>query len=176
MKATFRALLLAAAGAAALSACGVSKASGVEAFKNGEYAAALEILRPFAERGDAEAQRYLAEVYFYGWGVPENDAEALKWSRLAAEQGSAMGMALMMNIYELGKGVPRDDVEARNWYRRMLTQQDADLLLAANRGDVKSQFELGVQLFSGSRYGRLTQTLQRITCRRTSGRPISGCP
>lgn len=33
------------------------------------------------------AQFNLGELYFYGWGVDQNNAEAIKWYRKAAEQG-----------------------------------------------------------------------------------------
>ena len=42
-----------------------------------------------AEQGDADAQYNLGDMYARGDGVPEDDAEAVKWLRLAAEQGHA---------------------------------------------------------------------------------------
>jgi len=45
------------------------------------------MLRSLAEQGHAEAQYNLGVMYDYGEGVPEDDAEAMKWFRLAAEQG-----------------------------------------------------------------------------------------
>ena len=42
-----------------------------------------------AEQGFATAQYNLGIMYANGEGVPQDDAEAVKWSRLAAEQGYA---------------------------------------------------------------------------------------
>ena len=47
-----------------------------------------------AEQGDAEAQSALGIMYDLGEGVPEDDAEAVKWYRKAAEQGNADGSAI----------------------------------------------------------------------------------
>ena len=59
---------------------------GRGAYESGDYAVALGLLRPLAERGDAEAQYNLGVMYRNGQGVPHDDAEAVKWYRLAAEQ------------------------------------------------------------------------------------------
>jgi hypothetical protein len=40
-----------------------------------------------AEQGNADAQFNLGEIYAKGWGVPQDDAQALAWHRKAAERG-----------------------------------------------------------------------------------------
>ena len=40
-----------------------------------------------AEAGDASAQYILGLMYANGFGVPEDDDEAVRWYRMAAEQG-----------------------------------------------------------------------------------------
>jgi len=47
----------------------------------------FEMTLKLAEQGDAKAQYNLGIRYDKGRGVPENDAEAVKWWRKAAEQG-----------------------------------------------------------------------------------------
>ena len=42
-----------------------------------------------ADQGDVDAQNNLGVMYDNGNGVPENDAEAVKWFRKAANQGDA---------------------------------------------------------------------------------------
>lgn len=56
---------------------------GVAAFFRGDYAAALQLLRPLAEQGDATAQTWLGVMYDEGKGVPQDYAEAVRWYRLA---------------------------------------------------------------------------------------------
>ena len=59
------------------------------AYWRGDYVTALAGLRPYAEQRNADAQSYLGDMYDRGQGVPEDDAEAVRWYRLAAEQGLA---------------------------------------------------------------------------------------
>ena len=59
----------------------VALASGAQA-----QTPAIDALRAAAEQGDAEAQFNLGVRYRDGTGVPQDDAEAVRWYRLAAEQ------------------------------------------------------------------------------------------
>jgi len=88
---------------------------GVTAFEHGDFATALEYLRPFAERGDTITQTVLGGLYHYGRGVPQDDAKAAKWLRKAAEQGNARGQTLLGLLFAMGRGVPKDDVSAYMW-------------------------------------------------------------
>jgi TPR repeat protein len=49
----------------------------------------INALLKSAYQGDAEAQFDLGWRYAYGYGVKQDDAEAVKWYRKAAEQGHA---------------------------------------------------------------------------------------
>ena len=55
-------------------------------------------------------------------GVPEDDAEAVRWFRLAAEQGDAYAQYNLGRMYANGEGVPEDFVEAVAWYRKAAEQ------------------------------------------------------
>nr|AOG62267.1 SEL-1-like domain containing protein [uncultured organism] len=55
----------------------------------GDYKRALPACSRAAKQGDVYAQYNLGVMYANGYGVPENDREAVKWYRLAAEQGLA---------------------------------------------------------------------------------------
>ncbi len=123
---------------------------GVAAYRRGDSAKALRLLRLLAEHGDcgaqnnlaiilkwlrsaaeqghAEAQYNLGIVYYKGWGVPQDDAEAVTWYRKAAEQGYASAQFILGLMYGLGKVVPKDYVSAHTW-----------LNLAAAQGNDKAQ-------------------------------------
>ena len=73
-----------------------------------------------------------------GRGVPEDDAEAMRWFRLAAEQGLAEAQFNLGVGYAIGDGVPEDDTEAVRWYR-----------LAAEQGYALAQFGLGFMYTKG---------------------------
>ena len=54
--------------------------------------------------------------------MPEDDAEALKWTRLAAGQGNASAQTNLGWMYLNGKGVPEDYVLAYHWYNLAAAQ------------------------------------------------------
>ena len=57
------------------------------AHKRGDYAEALAVFRPLAEKGTASAQAGLGIMYWGGDGVPQDDVQAHLWLNLAAAQG-----------------------------------------------------------------------------------------
>ena len=59
------------------------------AYKRGDYATTLQIIRPLAAQGLADAQYNLGGMYVKGEGVPQDYAEAARWFRCAADQGIA---------------------------------------------------------------------------------------
>jgi TPR repeat protein len=111
-----------------------------DAMRRHDYAKALTLLRPDADRGDPAAQTVLGEMYEGGKGLPKNEVEAAKWYRRAAEQGYALAQALLGIMYEDGKGgLPKNDVEAVKWYRR-----------AAEQGYARAQTHLGIMYENGT--------------------------
>ena len=98
----------------------------------------IDALRARAEQGEAEAQYDLGVMYANGLGVPEDDAEAVRWLRLAAGQGFAAAQFTLGLWYDHGLGVPQDDIEAVRWYR-----------LAADQGDASAQSHLAIMYQNG---------------------------
>lgn len=130
-----------------------------------------------AERGDADAQYSLGDMYRYGVSVPEDYAEAVRWYLAAAEQGHAAGQ------YQVGlsSGSRFWDFEtyeerqafAQRWYLRAAEQGHAGAqyglgfakeladdwpeaqrwyLLAAEQGHARAQFHLGDAYMLGNEY------------------------
>jgi hypothetical protein len=127
-----------------------------------------------AERGDASAQYDLGWFYYSGEGLPQNYAEAVKWTRKAAEQGHAYAQYNLGCFYHNGQGVSQDYVEEAKWYRRAAEQgiggaqfaianayyfgqgvpQDYSQAVkwfrkAAEQGDASAQHDLGVAYRDG---------------------------
>jgi len=100
----------------------------------------VEDLKAKAEQGHAQAQYNLALMYYRGQGVPQDDAEAVKWFRVAAEQGEATAQFNLGFMYLKGQGVPQDYAKAVKWYR-----------LAAEQGHADAQFNLGLMYADGQR-------------------------
>ncbi|MQA65956.1 MAG: hypothetical protein GEU76_08650 [Alphaproteobacteria bacterium] len=108
------------------------------AYHRGDFAAAVKLIRPLAEQGDARAQANLGVLYENGQGVPRDDIEAAKWYRKAANQGDASAQYKLGGLYWQGKGVPRNGEEALKWYRQ-----------AADQGYADAQNTVGVMYWTG---------------------------
>jgi len=131
---------------------------GMHAYRAGDYAGAAGVWRSLAEDGDARAQYHLGTLFALGRGVPQSDAEAVRWMSLAGEQGHTLAQYIVgpMNgdnllevrwnlqaaeqghavaqynagfLYDEGHGVERSRVRAHLWFS-----------LAANHG-----FEVAAQ-------------------------------
>jgi hypothetical protein len=100
--------------------------------KEEKYKEAYELIVSLAEKGIAEAQVGLGDMYLNGFGVSRDDAEAAKWYRKAAEQGHAEGQYKLGYMHDFGWGVSNDDAEAVKWYRK-----------AAEQGHAEGQYYLG---------------------------------
>src|SRR5437762_5169881 len=91
--------------AAPLSAQSVK--AGIEAWQRADYAGAVAIWRPLAEKGDADAAFNLGQAYRLGRGVPINLAAARTWFERAANQGhvdaqTTLGLLLFQNGDQAG--------------------------------------------------------------------------
>ena len=86
------------------------------AYNRGDYAVAYESFRTLAEQGVADAQAFLGFMYAQGRGVPQDDAEAVRWHHQAAEQGHALAQAKLGAMYAMGRGVSQDYVQAHKWF------------------------------------------------------------
>jgi TPR repeat protein len=85
----------------------------------------LDEMKALADQGDADAQYNLGIMYDNGEGVPENDAEAVKWYRKAAEQGVASAQNYLGFNYRTGEGVPKNNIRAYVWWSMAKTQGHA---------------------------------------------------
>ena len=88
---------------------------GVTAMARQDYAAAVAILSPLAQRGDPNAQAYLGYLYTLGRGVPQDYTQAAIWYRRAADQGHSGAQYELGLLYDKGQGVPVNVVEAEKW-------------------------------------------------------------
>jgi TPR repeat protein len=88
--------------------------TGWDAFGRGDYKGALEVWQPLAEKGDVAMQLLVGSIYDFGQGVPQDDAEAVKWYQRAAEQGSAKGQFQVGAVYARSPQI-KDPVQAYKW-------------------------------------------------------------
>jgi hypothetical protein len=94
-----------------------------------------EVQRVSAEQANTEQLENwytIGYIYYHGYGVPQDYAEAVYWFRMAAEQGDPSAQVYLGHCYKFGLGVPADDAEAVKWFRKAAEQEHDD-----------GQFELG---------------------------------
>ena len=109
-----------------------------EAYQRGDYATALRLFRPLAEKGDAEARYALGFMYEQGQGVPLDHREAAKWFRESAAKGYAYAQSRLGVMYAEGQGLPQDYQEAVKWFQ-----------LAAEQGFGEARYNLGLAFAKG---------------------------
>ena len=100
----------------------VKYSSYKEAFDKCDYTKALELAKPLAEKGDAEAQLILGFQYRWGKGVTQNYTEALKWLSKSANQGNSLAQFQVGAMYYNGWGVQQNYKEAMKWYAKSAEQ------------------------------------------------------
>ena len=100
----------------------MSVQDAVASIEQGEYENAYRLIKPLADRGDANAQCILAAMYFNGQGFPQDYTEAGKWFRRAAEQGYAEAQHNLGLLYKVGRGVPQNDIFAHMWFNIAASQ------------------------------------------------------
>jgi len=79
-----------------------------------------------SDQKNAAAQDDIAGMYFWGWGVKRDYAQAMKLWRKAADVGDAIAPFNIGAMYEDGWGVTRDYAEAVKWYLKAATLGNAN--------------------------------------------------
>jgi len=105
---------------------------GLAAFSIGDYETALAECQPLADEGNVEAMFCVGRMYANGFGVPMDDAMAMKWYGLAAGEGHGQAQYNLGIMHANGWGVAMNDAAAAGFYR-----------LAAGNGIVEAQAALG---------------------------------
>jgi len=136
LRRVFLCMAFVAAAAQAAAASDGDAAAG--AMRRGDYPAAVALLRPLAETGDARAQLLLGALHRDGRGVAPDAARAVELFIAAAEQGDARAQANLGEALFQGRGTPRDRAEAFRWFAA-----------AAAQGDVQAQRRMAQMLLNG---------------------------
>jgi TPR repeat protein len=111
----------------------------VAAYRQGDFAAAMRLLRPLADAGDAKAEFHLGRMYALGQGVGQDPRQAVAWYRKAAEHGDAEA-EFVLGVMSLDRsGASQDAGQAVAWLRK-----------AADKGVLNAQFRLGMMYARGA--------------------------
>jgi TPR repeat protein len=95
----------------------------------GDYAGAVKIWLPLAEKGDINAQYNMGVMYELGHGVPVNPAQAAGWYRKAANKGYGSAMLNLAGLVAEHARGPSDLIPAYTW---TLLAADHDPSVRAN--------------------------------------------
>jgi TPR repeat protein len=127
--------VLAAGVAVAAPALGAkSVRDGIAAWQHGDYATAVAIWRPLAEKGDSDAQFNLGQAYRLGRGIKVDLAQAQSWLEKAARSGHLDAQTTLgLLLFDSGS---RD--AAIGWLKK-----------AAERGEPRAMLVYGTALFNG---------------------------
>ena len=98
----------------------------------------LMMYKKAANNGHANAQAIVGDRYFFGNGVPENEAEAIEWYMKAHEQGHAGAAYQLGKIHRHGWGVEQNYEEAARFFH-----------VAVDRGKEGAKAELGPMYWFG---------------------------
>lgn len=99
---------------------------GIEEYQKDNFAAAWDLFKQSADKGDPDAHYRLGEMSYYGKGMAQNYTEALKWFRKGAEQNEVWSQYYIGFMYEHGQGVSENLSEAAKWYKKAVAQGHVD--------------------------------------------------
>ncbi len=91
---------------------------GIDAIERHEFAQALKLLEPLAQKNDTRALFALANLYASGRGVLRDEAKAAELYSRAAECGHAQALYALGAICADGRGVPRNVGKAIECYEK----------------------------------------------------------
>lgn len=117
--------------------------AGLDAVRRKDYAAARVEFEILAEKGDADGQVNLGNLYMKGWGIGQDYATAYDWYRKAAEQNHRIAQGKLGVLHYYGLGTVKDAAEAAKWFE-----------LAADQGDPSAQSALGALYAQGEGVSR----------------------
>jgi TPR repeat protein len=121
-------------GATASSISAQSVRAGIEAWQHADYARAVAIWRPLAEKGDPDAAFNLGQAYRLGRGAPINLAAAQTWFERAAAKGHVDAQSTLgLMLFENG-----DRPAGIRWLKQ-----------AAEKGEPRALLVYGTALFNG---------------------------
>ena len=89
-----------------------------QAFKDKNFKQAFELMQPYAEQGNADAQTYLGIMYDNSKGVLKKEKKAVKWYRKAAKQGNVDAQLFLSYMYLDGTGVVKNLSKVSYWTKK----------------------------------------------------------
>lgn len=92
----------------------------------GKSSSLIEDLFRRAQNGDNDACFNLGECFFYGRGVKQDYAKAVKWYIMSSDRGDCSSQKKLADCYYLGQGTERNIAKAAYRYEQAAEQGDYD--------------------------------------------------
>ncbi|MEJ2470015.1 MAG: tetratricopeptide repeat protein [Desulfuromonadales bacterium] len=105
-----------------------------------KYSQAFAVCTEAAKAGDPDAQLGLSLMYLNGWGVSQNEDEAIRLLIAAADQRYPPAQYALASSYMTGSGVPKDRTKAL-----MLLRQSAEQGFILGQTILGSAYESGYE-------------------------------
>ncbi|MBU1213304.1 MAG: sel1 repeat family protein [Alphaproteobacteria bacterium] len=126
------------ADAAPAATAGSGNSQAYIAFDQGRYLTALKLAEAAAAKGDPAAHTLIGRIYGEGFGVPQDEAAAVKWYTRGAELGDVNAMFALGLIAAEGRGVEKDRAAAAKMFEE-----------AARKGHPEANYNLGLLFLKG---------------------------
>lgn len=114
--------------------------------------AQLDRIMLSAEKGDVEAQKFLAQCYSEGTnGLRKNNVQAFVWTKAVAEQGDGEYEYILSQLYSKGIGTPKDSKAMMEWMEK--SAQHGYALAMSNLGFLyfmSGQYKESIPLLEGA--------------------------
>lgn len=91
--------------------------------------AQIDSIRFKAERGDADYQYAYGFCYERGWGVDQDNSQALAWFKKSAAQDFGPSYNALGNFYRSGTAVKKDEIQAFQYYQKGAELEDVQSML-----------------------------------------------
>ncbi|MDC0379819.1 sel1 repeat family protein [Litorivicinus sp.] len=102
-----------------------------DAMESNQFSKAMQMLRPAANAGNADAEELIGIMYAMGLGVTQDYRRAFEWYLRSAMKGHAGAQSGVGWYYEVGRGLPSIDlVRAYMWYTLSAIGGDPDALIS----------------------------------------------
>ena len=95
---------------------------GVQAYDDGDYQKAKDILLPLAKAGVPKAMNMIGLMHDFGKGYPENTVLGCDWYQRSAKTGYVSAQSNLSTCYSLGDGRPKDMKKFLYWSQKAAEQ------------------------------------------------------
>ncbi len=115
----------------------------IQQYKDGKYKDAFHLFLPLAKKGNAKAQFYIGNMFYFGKGLKKDDSKAFALFRLAARKNLSAAHNNLSTCYFYGIGTAKDAKKGLTY-----------LQIASLEGQPVALLRLGSLYYNGDSVGK----------------------